>query len=73
MPHGVVVPWSDVKRRAIADALDQCGGNRLLAARSLGIGKTTVDRIARKCNYQPTMSIVVFYPLSIKRIAVFPG
>jgi hypothetical protein len=26
MPFGVVAPWNEVKRRAIVDALDQCGG-----------------------------------------------
>jgi hypothetical protein len=40
MPQGVVVPWNGVKRRAILDALDECGGNRLLAAQLLRIGRT---------------------------------
>ena len=72
MPQGIVVPWNEVKRRAIEDALDQCGGNRVLATQLLGIGKTTICRIARKCNYQPSMSIIVFCPLSITKGSPFP-
>jgi Bacterial regulatory protein, Fis family len=72
MPQGVVVPWNEVERRAIEDALDQCDSNCVLAAQLLGIGKTTICRIARKCNYQPSMSIIVFCPLSITRDRPFP-
>jgi len=43
----------EVKRRAIVDALDTCGGNYALAAQLLGIGKTTIYRMARVYNYQP--------------------
>ena len=32
----------EVKRRAIVDALDLCCGHYLIAARLLGIGKTTI-------------------------------
>jgi transposase len=46
------------------DALNKCGGNYRLAARLLGIGKSTIYRIARTYNYQaprvqaePLMSI----------------
>jgi DNA-binding NtrC family response regulator len=53
MPQALVVPWNEVKRLAIVDALDQCGGRRALAARLLGIGKTTIYRMARVYNYQP--------------------
>jgi transcriptional regulator of acetoin/glycerol metabolism len=42
----------EVKRRAIVDALDQCSGNYLIAARSLGIGRTTIYRMAKAYNYQ---------------------
>jgi DNA-binding NtrC family response regulator len=51
-PLGIVLPLDEVKRRIICDALDKCGGNRLLAARLLGIGKTTVYRMVRLYNYQ---------------------
>jgi DNA-binding NtrC family response regulator len=44
----------EVKRRAIVDALDQCRGHYLTAARLLGIGRTTIYRMARKYNYQPS-------------------
>jgi transcriptional regulator of acetoin/glycerol metabolism len=43
----------EVKRRAIVDALDKCDGKRILAARLLGIGKSTIYRRARAHNYQP--------------------
>jgi transcriptional regulator of acetoin/glycerol metabolism len=51
-PAGVIVPLDEVKRRAIVDAIDKCRGNYRLAARLLGIGKTTVYRMARQYNYQ---------------------
>jgi len=46
-PFGIILPLSEVKRQAIVDALDRCGGNYGLAARLLGIGRSTVYRIAR--------------------------
>jgi DNA-binding NtrC family response regulator len=51
-PLGIILPLGEVERRVICDALDKCGGNYLLAARLLGIGKTTVYRKARAYNYQ---------------------
>lgn len=51
-PLGVILPFDEVERRVICDALDKCGGNYLLAARLLGIGKTTVYRKARAYKYQ---------------------
>lgn len=53
MPAGIILPWDEMKRRALCDALDKCGGNHLLAARRLGLGKTTVYRMARLYNYHP--------------------
>jgi|HubBroStandDraft_2_1064218.scaffolds.fasta_scaffold442538_2 transposase len=52
-PFGIVLPFSEVKRRVIVDALDKCGGDYRLAARLLGLGKTTIYRMARAYNYQP--------------------
>jgi len=46
-PFGIILPLSEVKGRAIVDALDRCGGNYPLAARLLGMGRSTVYRIAR--------------------------
>jgi DNA-binding NtrC family response regulator len=54
-PLGIILPLDEVKRRAICEALDKCGGNYLLAARLLGIGRTTVYRMARLYNYEPPM------------------
>lgn len=50
---GTILPLSEVTRLAICDALDKCGGNYLLAARLLGIGRTTLYRKAKAYNYQP--------------------
>ena len=46
-PLGTILPLSEVKRRVIVDALDKCGGNYLLAAHLLGIGRTTIYRMGR--------------------------
>jgi hypothetical protein len=55
-PVGIILPWGEMKRRALCDALDKCGGNHLLAARRLGLGKTTIYRMAKLYNYQsPTV------------------
>jgi transcriptional regulator of acetoin/glycerol metabolism len=51
-PVEVVLPLNEVKRRVIVDALDKCDGNYALAARLLGIGKTTIYRMAKVYNYQ---------------------
>jgi transcriptional regulator of acetoin/glycerol metabolism len=52
-PFGIILPLDEVKRRVIVDALDKCGGNYLLAACLLGIGKSTIYRMARAYNYRP--------------------
>jgi transcriptional regulator of acetoin/glycerol metabolism len=52
-PSGIIVPLNQVKRQAIVDALDKCSGNYCLAARLLGISRTTVYRMARRYNYRP--------------------
>jgi transcriptional regulator of acetoin/glycerol metabolism len=55
-PLGIVLPMDEVKRRVIVDALDKCRGNYILAAHLLGIGKTTLYRMARAYHYQPPES-----------------
>jgi transcriptional regulator of acetoin/glycerol metabolism len=52
-PSGIVIPLDQVKRQAIVDALDKCSGNYCLAAQLLGIGRTTIYRMARMYNYRP--------------------
>lgn len=52
-PSGIILPLVQVKRVVIVDALDKCGSNYYLAARLLGIGRTTIYRRARTYNYQP--------------------
>ena len=39
-----LVPLEELERRAILRALRESGGDKLLAARLLGIGKTTLYR-----------------------------
>lgn len=39
-----VVPLAQLERRAILDALREADGDRTLAARLLGIGRTTIYR-----------------------------
>jgi DNA-binding NtrC family response regulator len=51
-PLGTILFLSEVKRRVIVDALDKCGGNYLLAAHLLGIGRTTIYRMGRMSRYQ---------------------
>ena len=51
-PRGIILPLDEVKRRAIFDALDKCKGSYLMAARLLGIGKTTLYVMAKTYNYQ---------------------
>jgi transcriptional regulator of acetoin/glycerol metabolism len=51
-PLGIVLPLEEVKRRVVVDAFDKCGGNFILAAHLLGIGKSTVYRLVRVYNYR---------------------
>ncbi len=45
LPSGPrIVPLSDLERQAILSTIDQLNGDKLLAARLLGIGKTTLYR-----------------------------
>lgn len=39
-----IIPMTDVEKRTILDAIEQLNGDKLLAARLLGIGKTTLYR-----------------------------
>jgi DNA-binding NtrC family response regulator len=39
-----IVPLADLEKKAILDAIEQLHGDKLLAARMLGIGKTTLYR-----------------------------
>jgi two-component system response regulator HydG len=43
-----VIPLEEMERQAILRALAGAGGDKLLAARLLGIGKTTLYRKLRK-------------------------
>jgi DNA-binding NtrC family response regulator len=53
-PLGPILPLIEVKRQAVIDALDHCHGNHLLAARLLGIGRTTVYRMEWAYKSQPS-------------------
>jgi transcriptional regulator of acetoin/glycerol metabolism len=39
-----ITPLAQLEKAAIMSALQQCGGDKQLAARKLGIGKTTIYR-----------------------------
>jgi transcriptional regulator of acetoin/glycerol metabolism len=42
--QGRIVPIAELEKRAILATLEQLNGDKLLAARMLGIGKTTLYR-----------------------------
>jgi two-component system response regulator HydG len=39
-----IIPLAELEKRAIVSAVQEAGGDKLLAARLLGIGKTTLYR-----------------------------
>ncbi len=43
-PSGAIVPIAELERQTILNALAQVNGDKMLAARLLGIGKTTLYR-----------------------------
>jgi transcriptional regulator of acetoin/glycerol metabolism len=47
-PRGLIQPLQETIRLAVLDALDKCQGNVVLAAKYLGMGKTTLYRYLRK-------------------------
>jgi transposase-like protein len=47
IPSGTILPLHEVRHRAVADAIDKCGGNYMLAAKMLGMGRTTIYRWVR--------------------------
>src|SRR5260370_30995584 len=57
-PHSnELVPLGELERRAIANTLRETGGNKLSAARLLGIGKTTLYRQLRGYTTAPSRQI----------------
>jgi hypothetical protein len=44
VPSGTILPLHEVRRRAVVDAIDKCSGNYRLAAKMLGVGRTTIYR-----------------------------
>jgi Bacterial regulatory protein, Fis family len=44
VPSGIILPLHEVRHRVVTDAIDKCGGNYMLAAKMLGIGRTTIYR-----------------------------
>jgi hypothetical protein len=47
VPQGMIPPLDETVRRAVLDAVDKCDGNVMLAAKCLGVGKTTLYRYLR--------------------------
>jgi DNA-binding NtrC family response regulator len=57
MPHSdEIVPLEELERRAILRALREAGGDKLAAARLLGIGKTTLYRKLKQYESQSPLS-----------------
>lgn len=52
VPSGIILPFDEVRHRVVTDAIDKCGGNCMLAAKMLGIGKTTIYRWVRIYGYE---------------------
>jgi len=53
-PHSnELIPLEELERRAIANTLRETGGNKLTAARLLGIGKSTLHRKLRRYTQLP--------------------
>lgn len=52
-PDGVILTLAELKRRAIFDAMDKCGGDVRLAADALGVGKTTIYKFLEDNPYTP--------------------
>ena len=44
VPSGTILPLHEVRRLAVTDAIDKCGGNYVLAAKMLEVGRTTIYR-----------------------------
>lgn len=42
--NGAITPLAAIEKRAILDAIAATGGDKILAAKKLGIGKTTIYR-----------------------------
>jgi Bacterial regulatory protein, Fis family len=51
-PAGIILPFDEVRHRVLIDAIDKCGGNHMLAAKMLGIRKTTLYRWVRIYGYE---------------------
>jgi DNA-binding NtrC family response regulator len=47
-----IVPLRQVERDYLVSAMQRCGGNQTLAARRLGIGRSTLLRRLQACGYQ---------------------
>jgi two-component system response regulator HydG len=54
--HGVI-PWAELEKRAILAAVQEAGGDKLLAARLLKIGKTTLYRKLKEYGPDDPLSI----------------
>jgi len=51
VPSGPILPLLEVRHRTVTDAIDKCGGNYMLAAKMLGVGRTTIYRWVRTHGY----------------------
>jgi two-component system response regulator HydG len=51
-PNNGIVPMAELEKQTILNALAQVNGDKMLAARLLGIGKTTLYRKLKEYQFQ---------------------
>jgi len=51
-PGNGIVPMAELEKQTILNALTQVNGDKMLAARLLGIGKTTLYRKLKEYQFQ---------------------
>jgi DNA-binding NtrC family response regulator len=52
LPNNGIVPMAELEKQTILNALAQVNGDKMLAARLLGIGKTTLYRKLKEYQFQ---------------------
>jgi hypothetical protein len=55
-PNNGIVPMAELEKQNILNALTQVNGDKMLAARLLGIGKTTLYRKLKEYESRPSRS-----------------
>ncbi|MCU1333668.1 MAG: two component, sigma54 specific, transcriptional regulator, Fis family [Candidatus Angelobacter sp.] len=61
-----ILPLAELEKQAILDALQQLNGDKLMTARALGIGKTTLYRKLKEYGIPPWISSPMPVPVGLK-------